>query len=546
MNETEQQYPEYPVVDFFPLTAPRDKQVRAMEYIQRKYEEGFRDIVIAAPTGIGKTGIGSSVCYWGSQLEIEGEPGGYYLVTQKLLQDQLERDFPKFKPSFLPGVSLKSATEYECPVHGNCGAGAVAPKNNQCNYRRIQQCAYMCQKADFMAATLSCTNYPYIFTERWNVGKLPKRKVVVLDECHSVERQILNFIELSLSEDVMSEWTGQVKSLPELPKLLDFTTWIRRVYLPILERKMADVCMAVEAEADPDSVRKKIKLSTHLGKIKMSVELIEKEPSNWVYWQETNKKEHLVSVAKPLDAAPFVPKLINELGTLRIYMSAFPGSKRVFARSLGIAPEKLAWFNLSSTFPIANRPILVMPLGSMGKKNIDVTLPSLLRISEKIFSAHPNEKGIVHCNSYKLGDAIYNHFIETAHGYRLLYPKNASEREKAYKDHLSSEEPTVIISPSMTEGFDFSEDLARWQIIAKVPYPYLGDLQVAAKKAADADWYDLQAVMSIIQACGRVCRSDTDRGTTYILDEDFLFLWNKQKDMFPRWWAEALVWPKRK
>ncbi len=98
----------------------------------------------------------------------------------------------------------------------------------------------------------------------------------------------------------------------------------------------------------------------------------------------------------------------------------------------------------------------------------------------------------------------------------------------------------------MTEGFDFSEDLARWQIIAKVPYPYLGDLQVSAKKDKDEEWYTLQAVMSIIQACGRVCRSDTDKGTTYMLDEDFLTLYDRCGHMFPRWWVDALVWPKRK
>ena len=94
----------------------------------------------------------------------------------------------------------------------------------------------------------------------------------------------------------------------------------------------------------------------------------------------------------------------------------------------------------------------------------------------------------------------------------------------------------------MTEGFDFAYDLARWQVIAKVPFPYLGDRQVAAKKDINQDWYDLQAVMSIIQACGRIVRSDTDHGVTYVLDGDFMPLFEKNSDFFPRWFVDSFIW----
>ncbi len=433
-NDENEDYRELGLAEYFPLPSPREKQIRAIEYIQKKYDEGFRDIVIAAPTGIGKTGIGATVCYWAEQANLPGAPGGYYLVTQKLLQDQIERDFPRFKKEFVPGVSLKSATEYECPVHGDCGSGAVAPKGKGCNYRRIDQCAYICQRNKFIGATLACTNYPYIFTEHWNVGALPARRVAILDECHTVERQILGFIELSLSEEVIAEWTGRIKYLPVLSTKLEFTSWVERFYLPELFKKLKDITALVEGDGDPKTLKMKVKLSTHIAKIVVSVDLIKAQPDNWVYWQENDKNGALVSVAKPLDAAPFVPKMINELADLRIYMSAFPGSKRVFSRSLGIPPEKLAWLNLNSTFPIENRPILLMPLGSMSKNNVDYTLPAVLRMSEKIFSAHANQKGIIHCHTYKLGTAFYNHFIGTTHGFRLIFPKKCFRKRRSLQE----------------------------------------------------------------------------------------------------------------
>jgi ATP-dependent DNA helicase DinG len=100
----------------------------------------------------------------------------------------------------------------------------------------------------------------------------------------------------------------------------------------------------------------------------------------------------------------------------------------------------------------------------------------------------------------------------------------------------------VILSPSFTEGFDFADDMARWQVIAKMPYPYLGDKQVAAKKEADPEWYAMRTVMTVIQASGRICRNEKDHGVTYITDADFNHLWERYGYMFPNWWKEALQW----
>jgi Rad3-related DNA helicase len=172
-------------------------------------------------------------------------------------------------------------------------------------------------------------------------------------------------------------------------------------------------------------------------------------------------------------------------------------------------------------------------------------MPDLIDFIIKIMESY-DTKGIIHCNSYELGEKIYGQLKNTKQGMRLLFPRSAEDRDEVFLQHKSAKFGTVILSPSMTEGFDFAYDLARWQVIAKMPFPYLGDLQVSAKKDRNPKWYDLEAVKSIIQACGRIVRSDTDEGHTYILDSDFLGLWEKCQEMFPRWWTDALVWPNRK
>lgn len=186
------------------------------------------------------------------------------------------------------------------------------------------------------------------------------------------------------------------------------------------------------------------------------------------------------------------------------------------------------------------------PVGSMSKRNIDVTLPSFLKVASSIIKIHAEEKGIIHCNSYKLGQAIMDHFQGTDAMFRLIFPKNADDRVKAYERHFETKEPTILVSPSMTEGFDFAGDLATWQILAKCPFPSLGDHQVCAKKDQDPEWYSLETVKVIIQACGRVCRSETDKGKTYVLDADVETLMRKHENLFPKWFMDAVVYPKRK
>lgn len=532
------------ILGYFPLpTPPRAKQLKAWSYIERKYAEGYRDIVIAAPTGIGKSAIGSALCFWAKELPADcGADGGYYLVTQKLLQDQLERDFAKYNERFktMGACSLKSATEYICRTHGDCGSG-LSNRKRVCPLIGMRACAYKNTRAKFLSSMMAVTNYPYIFTEHTAVGKFPKRKILILDECHTVERQILKFIEMSITEKTIQEWVPTIKTLPSLRDRENLFDFIETEYWPGLLKRHE--VFEFDEESDSKYTREKLKLENHMGKVGQAVKLMKSDPDNWIYWQERDRRGNIEYLAKPLDASPFTKQLINEIGHLRVWMSAYPGAKKVFCESLGMIGDDVAWFNINSTFPIENRRILLLMIGSMSRKNIEQTMPSFLRVTEKIFNAHKDTKGVVHCNSYELGEKIFNHFRSGPHGYRLIFPKNADEREEAFEQHRSIDGPTIILSPSMTEGFDFADDLAHWQIIGKIAYPYLGDKQVEAKKDRNQDWYELEAVKSIIQSTGRVCRSDTDKGVSYILDRDFLMLWDRQRHSFPRWWTEALVWP---
>tara|TARA_Y100001938_G_scaffold30629_1_gene41606 strand:- start:165 stop:473 length:309 start_codon:yes stop_codon:yes gene_type:complete len=97
---------------------------------------------------------------------------------------------------------------------------------------------------------------------------------------------------------------------------------------------------------------------------------------------------------------------------------------------------------------------------------------------------------------------------------------------------MKSKEATVLLSPSMTEGVDLKEDLSRFQIICKVPFPYLGDKLVRKKMNKWDWWYDLQTAKTIIQSVGRSIRSESDSAVTYILDSSWERFYGKNKKLF--------------
>jgi ATP-dependent DNA helicase DinG len=65
---------------------------------------------------------------------------------------------------------------------------------------------------------------------------------------------------------------------------------------------------------------------------------------------------------------------------------------------------------------------------------------------------------------------------------RLLESDPAIQRDQVIEQHINSVEPTVLICPSLHTGLDLKDNLSRFQIITKVPYPNMADRWTNAKR----------------------------------------------------------------
>ena len=95
----------------------------------------------------------------------------------------------------------------------------------------------------------------------------------------------------------------------------------------------------------------------------------------------------------------------------------------------------------------------------------------------------------------------------------------------------------------MTEELDLRDDLSRFQVVVKVPYPNFTDTYIAARKQLDAEWYFWRTAMRLIQATGRSVRSQTDFAETYIVDQDFQDFQRRCRHLLAPWWLAAICEP---
>jgi ATP-dependent DNA helicase DinG len=227
-----------------------------------------------------------------------------------------------------------------------------------------------------------------------------------------------------------------------------------------------------------------------------------------------------------------------------LVMSATLISADEMADSLGVEDGQWGLVKVGSDFPAENRPIHVLNVAEMTAKNKDEAWPKMAEAVVGVARLHPDERILVHAHSYALAGELTRALLAAHPRRRIVTYTQASQRQGALQRYLDTP-GAVLVAASMDRGVDLPGDACRVQVVAKVPYPYLGDKQVSARMhaAGGRAWYSVQAVRSLVQMTGRGVRSRDDRCETYILDGSFVNnLWNRNRRLFPKWWTEALDW----
>lgn len=164
-------------------------------------------------------------------------------------------------------------------------------------------------------------------------------------------------------------------------------------------------------------------------------------------------------------------------------------------------------------------------------------LPKIAKQIKALCEHHGNDKGIIHTHN----NTITKELTNTLSGKRYLFREPGTKNEDILETHYNTDDPTVLISPSMSHGVDLKGDLARFQIIVKAPFLPTRDVRIERLMKDDFDWYQNKMLCSLIQSCGRGIRSKDDHCITYILDGTIAHNIVKTKHKLPKYFIDRFV-----
>lgn len=521
----------------FPFPEMRPSQRLALEKFISTTERDRKFTILELPTGIGKSGVAVTLGRWAS-LPGHNRPGGlggaYLLTIQKMLQQQYLTEFPEL-------VEMKGAANYRCaqyPVsceEGSKLARALTKKPCECS------CPYKEAKETFLSTPFGVTNFAYFLTlTAFQKGLIRPRKVLIIDEAHNTETSLINHSNIEVSRTRANDLKITFPSPPLGPRELKRAKkWIEAEVKPAVSVKRAAINLELDrarSKGDDKALGYILRDEAALDQFEYKLDLFVKSDSDLWFVGHSDKIE-----IKPLTGELFADELLFGMADHVVFLSATILDPRTFVRSLGLSPKQCGYLGVPSEFPVENRRIVFSPAGSMSYKNYEATLPKMLRKIEKVFAKHPDEKGIIHCQSFKTMNHIVDHFRNTPHARRLLSHTSRQEtKAAALARHTTTDEPTVLLSPSMTEGLDLRGDLSRFQVVAKMPFASLADPYVKTRMGLDPDWYRWQTALTLVQALGRSVRSKDDHAISYIIDGDFGQFMTQAQSILPEWWLDSV------
>lgn len=545
---------------YFPFSNIRKEQRQAIEFAIDSYENGKKIVILEMGTGCGKSATAVTIArYVENHInhihDKDGFPlvGSYILTTQKILQKQYIDDFgPGIGKAKNLMLSIKSANNYKCGFYeeNSCAESRriinqLGKKISGTEFQKHckSNCKYAKDKQDFIESPISVTNFSYFFAETLYGKKLTPRNFLIIDECHNIESELGKFIEVTFSEKFAKDILN-CKLPTNLNSQEKIFKWIKTSYRSSLLKYFKSVEKNITGQLDQNSFgfgelsKQYEMLDKHIHKIENFLETY--SPENWIVnvveSDKDKRKTYKKFEFKPINVAKFGEPNLFRFGGRSLLLSATIIDKDVFCQSIGIDQNEVAYLSIPSPFPIENRPTHYIPVGSMSMNNIEKSLPIMAEAIKMILERHPNVKGMIHCVNFKIAQYI----MQNINNSRLL-SHTSEDRDIVLAKHINGMDPTVLVSPSMMEGVDLSDESSRFQILCKIPFPYLGDQVIKKRMENNRMWYSYQTVKSIIQAMGRSIRNDSDYATSYILDSDWERFFNNTSHMFPNDFKKSLM-----
>lgn len=453
-------------------------------------ESKSRIIAVSAPTGFGK-----SPAYVAHAI-LSGEPT-CIVTNSRGLQDQLMRDFKE-----IGMVDIRGRSNYQCEAREDytCQEGHAT----RCPYKGTVGCPSSKAEMQANSSSLVVTNYDKWITSRRFGQGLTHFTQVIFDEGHDAPDAVAKAMLIEITNQDITK-TLEVDYPLHSDNLGSWKLWAGYA-LPYALSLLAEQKEKIASLANPKPSW--VKALRHMSLLCKRLSVLNScRPEEWVVDEvEQGFNFNPIRPARYAEAVLFckTPKIVIVSATLRpktLYM-------------LGVGRTQADYLEFESDFDVARCPIYYIPTMRVDFRNKD--LSNLWVRMDQVISPRRDRKGIIHTVSYQRQQDILR---SSRHAHFMLSNARGTPATSTVEVFKSMAPGSILVSPSLSTGYDFPGRDCEWQIMCKIPFPDGRSKINKARELDDPEYGPYQAMQTLVQAFGRGMRSKEDQCESFIFDD---------------------------
>ncbi len=491
----------------YPVPRFRGERIRPAQaaMADRILLEGAGVTVHDAPTGTGK-----SLAYMLPALET-----GHRIVVltaTRALQDQLVSEFEPV------AADLRGAQNFQCLSipQADCSVGGLL----HCRCRRPEAraaCPYLAQFGHASRSLAVVTNYAMWFGlldsgSLQMIGGAPY--YLVCDEAHLLLDLLTSASQASFGFEDLERLSAPLSEM-RFWSLGQMQEWARQTA----------AALASAAPATVDEARFLFRMRRMLDNLAR----VREEEEHWIEWSDD-----AVS-AGPVWPRDALQRYVAESGAECIVLASATISREMCSL-IGLAPGRYRYFEYESGFPPELAPVYFYDAPVLGYQSPESDWLDAMRRAESLARLYPGRRGIIFTGSYQRS-RIMEQAFGSAHPEWIFHPDSASL--PAAIARFRSEPGSVLVSPSVAQGYDFPGDLCEFIVVLKCPYPDMSS-EIVRRRMRRASYMDTVMALTLVQVCGRGVRHAADRCDCHVLDGAAERTLRRRPNVFPQWFRRRI------
>lgn len=494
---------------------PREVQIKAVEWLTSVWDSKNICKVISSPVASGKSILSKTIAKYN---ELQGLKTAI-ITPQNLLIDQYIDEFPDLN-------YVKGKDHYKCDLSKTtCTEGKELQKIlnipcKECPYDYARYRAYN------ESATIFNTMSYYVLPKLKNAidynDVVYDIDTIIVDEFQALPSMLRELITIKLWERDIKWETGVSSSIPNVIELL-------RKYNNKLLYFILNKNTDIESRINYTKLQKRIDFIIYQLRVNEQYFICEEVKEKF------RGDLQFALVIRP----KYVPSSISS-GFFKIAKRIILMSGTAFSNiweELGF--ESVDYIDLPSPIPVQRRQIFATKSININSKlNAIERVKMLEDLAEQIKyivnEIHPFESGVI-LLPYNLAQEI-KYLLDESPYIHMDKTTKKSTIEKFKQGEIYG----VGIFSGSYEGLSLNDDVSRFTIIPKCPYPNMMDKVVKVRMREKPLDYSMETITTIIQASGRSTRSERDYSFTYLLDTNFIKLYPRVSKHIPKYFKESI------